>query len=195
MFRTVFLNAVVVRLSALGIVLTLASHRAEAQVVPIKVTGEGPAPMGMSIFGADSPHSSAGQATHLGRYSGDGIGNVLTFDPVHGSGTFRGRFTFVAANGDRLAVTYGDTRNGAREVGTFQVHDAGFGNIVVVFIAEFNPIPAECTGRFRDVIDGSFLMVAETSPFPLQIDESGFTPPFELTWEGEGWIEFGEGGQ
>src|SRR5262249_24291486 len=143
MFRTVFRNSLVVRLSALGIVLTIAGPREEAQVVPFKVTGEGPAPMGMSICGADSPHSSTGQATHLGRYSGDGVGNVLTFDPFHGSGTFRGRFTFVAANGDCLAVTYGDTRNGAREVGTFQVHDARLGNIVVVFIAEFNPIPAE----------------------------------------------------
>jgi hypothetical protein len=186
-------NAVVVRLSALGIVLTLASHRAEAQVEPFKVTGGGPAPMGLSILGADSPHSATGHATHVGRYSGDGVANVLSFDPSTGSGTFRGRYTFVAANGDRLACTYGDTRNGARQDGTFQVYDAGFGDIVVVFIAEFNPIPAECTGRFRDVVDGSFLMVAETDPFPLQIDEDGFTPPFDYTWEGDGWIEFQRG--
>jgi hypothetical protein len=187
-------KAVVVRLSALGIMLTLASHRAEAQVEPFKVTGRNQAPMGLSIFGADSPHSATGHATHVGRYSGDGVGNVLSFDPSTGSGTFRGHFTFVAANGDRLACTYGDTRNGARQDGTFQIHDAGFGNIVVVFIAEFNPIPSECTGRFRDVVDGSFLMVAETDPFPLQIDEHGFTPPFDFTWEGDGWIEFDRGG-
>ena len=195
MFRTVFLNAIVVRLSALGIVLTLATHRAEAQVEPFKVTGGGPAPRGLSIAGADSPHSATGHATHVGHYTGDRVANVLTFDPSTGSGTFRGSYVFVAPNGDRLACTYGDTRNGAREDGTFQVYDAGFGNIVVVFIAEFNPIPAECTGRFADVIDGSFLMVAMTDAFPLQINGDGFTPPFDYTWEGDGWIEFGGGGR
>jgi len=195
MFRTVFVNAVVVRLSALGIVLTLASHRAEAQVVPFKVTGGGPAPKGLSIFGADSPHSATGHATHVGHYTGDGVANVLTFNPANGSGTFRGSYTFVAANGDRLALTYGDTRNGAKQDGTFQVHDAGGGNITVEFIAEFNPIPAKCTGRFADVVDGSFIMIAMTDAFPLQINGDGFTPPFDYTWEGEGWIEFGKGDQ
>jgi hypothetical protein len=195
MLRTVLLNAVVVRLSAVLIVLTLAGHRAEAQVEPIKVTGGGPAPLGLSILGADSPHSATGHATHVGHYSGDGVANALSFDPATGAGTFRGCYDFVAANGDRLACTYGDTRNGAHQPGTFQVYDAGFGNVVVVFIAEFNPIPAECTGRFRHVVDGSFLMAALTDPFPLQIDQDGFTPPFDYTWEGAGWIEFRRGGR
>ena len=193
MFRTVFLNAVVVRLSALGIVLTLASHRAEAQVVPIKVTGEGPAPMGMSIFGADSPHSATGTASHLGKYSGDGIANVLTFDPLTGAGTFQGFFTFVAANGDKLVCTYGDTENGAQQVGQFQLFDAGEGNVTVVFIAEFNPVPELCTGRFANVIDGSLIMVAVTEPFVPQLDQDGFTPPFNYAWEGDGWLEFKKG--
>jgi hypothetical protein len=193
MFHTVR-NAVIVRLGALAIGLTLARHRAEAQVESFAVTSDGHAPMGLSIFGADSPHSATGRATHMRRYSGDGVANALSFDPATGSGTFKGRFVFVAGNGDRLACTYGDTSNGAKEVGTFQVYDAGYGNIVVAFIAEFNPIPSECTGRFQDVIYGSFLMLALTDPFPLQIDQNGFTPPFDYTWEGEGWLEFGEGG-
>jgi hypothetical protein len=74
------------------------------------------------------------------------------------------------------------------------VQDAGGGNVTVVFVAEFNPIPAECTGKFKDVIAGSFLMVAVTDPAPLEINGDGFTPPFDYTWEGDGWIEFGKGG-
>ncbi len=152
-----------------------------------KVTGGGPAPDGISLFGADSPQCSAtGNATELGKYSGDGVANAISFDPTTGSGTFHGSFVFVAANGDKLAFTYGDTDNGAKEVGTFQLADAGGGNVTVTFIAEFNPIPALCTGRFKDVIGGSFIMVAVTEPFALEIDAEGFSPPFNYTWEGEG---------
>jgi hypothetical protein len=99
---------------------------------------------------------------------------------------------FVAANGDQLAFTYGDRSNGAEQVGQFQLFDAGGGDVTVTFIAEFNPIPELCTGRFKNVIDGSFIMVAVTQPFALQLDENGFSPPFNYTWEGEGWIEFGK---
>jgi hypothetical protein len=59
-----------------------------------------------------------------------------------------------------------------------------------VFIAEFNPIPELCTGRFRNVVDGSLIMIATTEPFPLQIGANGYSPPFNYTWEGEGWLEF-----
>jgi hypothetical protein len=189
MFRILFPSASVVRLAA-AVVLALACQTANAQVVPFFVTGGGPAPEGLSPFGADSPHSATGVATELGRYSGNGIADVLSFDPSTGSGTFHGHFTFVAANGDKLACTYGDTSNGAKQVGEFQIHDAGGGEVYVVFIAEFNPIPAQCTGRFRKVIDGSFIMVAVTAPFVLTINEDGFTPPFDYTWAGAGWLEF-----
>jgi hypothetical protein len=60
----------------------------------------------------------------------------------------------------------------------------------VVFIAEFNPVPEDCTGIFANVIDGSFIMLAKTEPFALAVDEDGFTPSFRYTWKGEGWIEF-----
>jgi hypothetical protein len=192
MLRNALRNAVLVRLGVVGLLL-LAGHRAEARTEPFKVTGGGPAPLGLSVLGAESPHRATGGATFLGRYHGNGIANVLTFDPNTGSGTFRGTYTFVSANGDRLACTYGDTRNGARHDGTFQVYDAGGGNITVVFIAEFNPVPAQCTGRFRHVTGGSFLMVAVTDPFPLQINSDGFTPPFKYSWAGEGTLQFGQG--
>jgi hypothetical protein len=190
MNRFVLPSASVVRLTAIAVVLALACPAANAQVVPFKVTGGGPAPEGLSPFGADSPHSATGNATQLGKYSGNGVANVLSFNPITGAGTFHGSYTFVAANGDKLAFTYGDTANGAEQVGEFQLYPAGGGNVYVVFVAEFNPIPAECTGRFKDVIDGSFIMVATTEPFPLVLDQDGFTPPFDYTWQGQGWIEF-----
>ncbi len=148
MIRNVRLNRLV-PLAALAVVLTLACN-AQAQVKPFFVTGGGPAPDGLSIFGADSPHSATGNATLLGKYSGNGVANVLSFDPTTLSGTFEGYFTFVAANGDKLAMTYGNPDNGAEQVGTFQLFNAGGGNVVAVFLAEFNPIPSKCTGRLRE---------------------------------------------
>jgi hypothetical protein len=193
MVRSPQLKGVIAPLAALVAVLTLVCGSAQAQVKPFKVTGGGPAPEGLSVFGDDSPHSATGTATHLGKYSGDGIANVLTFDPLTGAGTFQGFFTFVAANGDKLVCTYGDTENGAQQVGQFQLFDAGEGNVTVVFIAEFNPVPELCTGRFANVIDGSLIMVAVTEPFVPQLDQDGFTPPFNYAWEGDGWLEFKKG--
>jgi hypothetical protein len=144
----------------------------------------------VSIIGADSPHSATGNATHLGKYSGNGTFNSLSFDPVAGSGTFHGVFTFVAANGDKLACTYGETGNGAEQAGVYQVVPVDDGKVIVVFLAEFNPVPSACTGKFKDVVDGSFLMLAVTEPFVLSLDEQFRSPPFHYDWVGAGWLEF-----
>jgi hypothetical protein len=178
-----------VTLAAFG----LAAGPAAAQVVPFEVTGGGPVPDGTSLLGADSRHSATGTATHVGKYSGDGIFNSLSFDPTTGGGTFHGKFTFVAKNGDRLACTYGDTDNGADQPGTYQAFPAGGNKVYVAFMAEFNPIPSECTGRFKTVVDGSFLMTAASDPFELSIDANGFTPPYRYRWEGSGWLEYKRG--
>jgi hypothetical protein len=171
----------------------LVAGSAGAQVEPWKVTGGGPAPDGASIFGADSPHSATGTATHMGKYSGDGVFNSLSFDPSTGAGTFHGTFTFVAANGDKLACTYGDRDNGARGAGTYQVYPVDATNVYIVFVAEFNPVPSNCTGNFKNVVGGSLVMVAVTEPFPLSIDADGFTPPFNYAWKGEGSLQFQRG--
>jgi hypothetical protein len=190
MIRNVRLDRLV-PLFAFIAVLTL-ECRAEAQVKPLKITGGGPAPEGLSIFGFDSPHTATGIATHLGKYSGNGVANALSFDPETLSGTFEGYFIFVAANGDKLAMTYGNPDNGAEQVGTFQLVDAGGGKVKAVFLAEFNPIPELCTGRFAKVVDGSLIMLAVSDPFALVVDEEGYSPPFDYTWEGKGWLEFEE---
>jgi hypothetical protein len=190
MIRNVRLHRLV-PLAAIIAVLILAC-RAEAQVKPLKITGGGRGPEGLSIFGFDSAHTATGNATHLGKYSGNGIANVLSFDPETLSGTFEGFFVFVAANGDKLAMTYGNPDNGAEQVGTFQLIDAGGSKVKAVFLAEFNPILDMCTGRFANVVDGSLIMLAESDPFALVVDEEGYSPPFNYTWEGQGWLEFEE---
>lgn len=189
MFRSMVSSRFVIRLTAAA-ALTLVCQAASAQVVPFKVTGGGTGPKGISPFGADSPHNASGQATQLGRYSSDGVFNALSLDFSTGYGTFHGVYTFVAANGDELAFTYGDIGNGADQEGEFQLYPADGGKVYAIFIAEFNPIPAQCTGRFKRVVDGSFIMVATSEPFALELDGEGFTPSFYYTWEGMGWIEF-----
>jgi hypothetical protein len=180
-----------VGLAALAAVLALAG-RAEAQVKPLKITGGGPVPDGISILGGDSPHRATGNATLLGKYSGNGVANSLSFDPETLSGTFEGYFIFVAANGDRLAMTYGNPDNGAEQVGTYQIVPLGGGMVQAVFLAEFNPVPSLCTGRFKKVVDGSLIMLAVSDPFPLVIDGEGYSPPFDYEWSGQGWLEFDE---
>ncbi len=192
MVRALFSGSAL-RIAAIA-VFSLSAMTADAQVKPLHITGSGPAPLGVSLFGADSPHSSSGNATLLGKYSGEeGVFNSLSFDPGTLSGTFQGSFVFVAANGDRLACTYGDTGNGADEPGEYQLFFVDETNVIAVFLAEFNPVPAECTGRFQKVVDGSLIMLAMSEPFPLAVNAAGFSPPFDYSWEGEGWLEFERG--
>ena len=174
-------------------VFGVAAGPARAQVVPWKVTGSGSFSEGVSPFGANSPHDAAGTATHIGKFSGDGVFNSLSFDPTTGGGTFHGVYTFVARNGDKLACTYGDTDNGADQVGAYQLYPTADGKVYVVFVAEFNPIPSECTGRFKNVVDGSLLVTAVSEPFELAIDANGFTPPFDFAAEGSGWLKYKRG--
>ena len=170
---------------AFSIALSLTAADANAENKPFKVSGGGTAPDGLSVFGYASPHNATGTATQLGEYSGNGSAEVLSFDQKTLTGTFQGSFVFVAANGDRLACNYGGP-------GTFTVTVAESGEATVEFIAVFTPDPAKCTGRFANVTGGSFLMIANTSPFELTLDAEGFTPPFDYTWEGEGSLEFSD---
>jgi hypothetical protein len=166
----------------------LAAPSADVRVVPFKVSGGGTAPDGLPVFpGGTAPHNATGTATYLGKYSGEGVFTLLRFTSAT-TGTFQGTFVFVAANGDRLAFNYG-----AVTPGTFTVLPASGGEVVVQFVADFTPDPAESTGRFATVTGGSFTMIATTAPFVLQPNDQGSTAPFPYTWVGEGWLEFGKG--
>jgi hypothetical protein len=171
---------------------------AEAQVEAFKITGGGIAPTGLPLPGQDPrQHWSVGNATHLGKYSGDG--SVATesdaFDPD--TGTIKGEFgggspyIFTAANGDKLVTYYGRVANGAAAPGTFELTIVGFtGNGDLIVTAEFKAefvVQPESTGKFAGVT-GSWIMIADTEPFVL-----GASDPVAYTWHGEGKLTFSHG--
>src|SRR5262249_23262551 len=119
MIRTARLHTVIVPLIALAASLALTSTRAEAQVKPFKISGGGPAPDGISLIrGTPAPHSATGNATELGNYTGEGFFQILDFtSPLTAEFSSAPNFVFVAANGDHLTMTYGDTNNGAKQPG------------------------------------------------------------------------------
>lgn len=166
------------------------SPSAEAQVKPFKITGGGIASQGIPVVpGTPAPHWATGHATELGNYYGEGQFQLLAFTgPATATFSSASDFVFVAANGDKLAFTYGDPANGAIQPGQVELSYVGDGQFVAVFVAEFNSVVAKCTGRFANVIGGSFIMVATTEPFVL-----GATDPVGYTWEGDGRIEFKAG--
>ncbi len=194
MLCTSWLRNVVVHVTTVVAVLTLACHSAEAQVKPFKITGDGVAPLGLPLPGQDArPHWIVGNATHLGRHSGAGTvqTDTATFHP---DGSITGEFgsgepfVFTGANGDILSCEYGRTEFGASTPGTFELIPVGPPGIyVAIFIAEFVPVSAECTGKFAGVT-GSWVMYAVTEPFLL-----GSTDPIDYSWEGNGTLKFKKG--
>jgi hypothetical protein len=92
-----------------------------------------------------------------------------------------------------LAFTYGDVNNGAARPGKMELFPVGDGSFIAVFVAEFNPVPAKCTGRFAKVVGGSFMMVAVSEPFSFDLDDpmDPRTTPFEYFWAGKGTLKFG----
>ena len=165
-----------------------------ARVLPFKIDGGGPAPNGLPLFQfGTGPHQATGTANYLGKYTGTGTFELgsLNISPTGAvSATFQGTFVFVAANGDRLAVTYGDGFSG---VLTGQVSADGTSVVGATFDAVFTPDPANSTGRFADVIGGGWRMIAHAQSISLISDVPGFTAPFNYTWSGEGSLVFGKG--
>ena len=186
------------RLMAVGLTLftlavVLAPGRAHAQTKPFKLTGGGTAPDGLPVFigGPPAPHDATGNATHLGKYTGDeGMFTLLSIDLTTLTGTFEGSFVFVAANGDRLKCNYRGNPN-IPGTGTFSGSLTPDGQVVMTFVQEFVPVPEESTGRFAKITGGSFIMVATSEPFPLVIGPEGYTPPFAYTGVGVGTLTFG----
>jgi hypothetical protein len=196
MFRNLRSNPMVLPLLTLAAALTLACHTAHAQVEPFKITGSGVAPIGLPLPGQDPrPHGSVGEATHLGRYTGEGTVRTdsAVFDPTtdHITGEFGSGspYVFTGADGDQLVCYYGRTDFGASEPGTFDltiVNVLADGSLVVeaLFIAEFVPVSDQCTGKFAGVT-GSWIMIATTEPFVL-----GSEDPINYSWHGEGSLTF-----
>jgi hypothetical protein len=186
------------RLIALAMVFALTAGKAEAQVKPFKISGGGIAPQGLPLPGEDPrPHWAIGEATHMGRYFGEGTfrnNNADFSDLPNGriTGTFESGspFVFTAANGDKLVCYYGRTDKNASQHGHYEltiVDVLGTGQLLVnaQFVAEFVVQPNESTGHFAGVT-GSWIMVAKSDkPFLLPS-----TDPLYYSWEGEGRLNF-----
>jgi hypothetical protein len=183
-------NLLIVSLTAWVLALVLTQGRAEAQVKPLKIKGGGPAPDGISLIpGTPAPHSATGNATELGNYTGAGFFQILDFTgPLTAEFSSAPNFVFVAANGDQLAMTYGDTNNGAKQPGQVTLVPNSDGSFTGYFVAEFNPDLPNCTGRFAKLTGGSLIMYAVSDPFFI-VGTS--TTPFTYTWQGSGTLTFG----
>src|SRR6267378_3155093 len=121
-------NRLVFHLAACVTLLALAGLRAEVRADPFKITGSGVAPSGLPLPGQEPrPHTIVGNATYLGRHTGEGTVKTdsAVFDPVTGHivGEFGSGspFVFKKANGDQLACNYGRTDLGASKPGTFDL--------------------------------------------------------------------------
>jgi hypothetical protein len=184
-------NLMIVTVTAWALAFVLTQGRADAQVKPLKITGGGPAPDGISLIpGTPSPHSATGNATELGNYTGEGFFQILDFTgPLSADFSSAPNFVFVAANGDRLAMTYGDTRNGAKEPGQVTLVPNSDGSLTAYFVAEFNPDLPNCTGRFAKLTGGSLIMYAVSDPIFI-VGTS--TTPFNYTWTGSGTLKYGK---
>jgi hypothetical protein len=174
-----------------AVTAALAHQNPDTQVAPFKITGSGFAPQGLpEVPGTTGSHTATGNATELGKYTGNGLLKLLSIDLATLTGTFKGEFTFVAADGDKLAMNYGANPNNPGRLALIPVAN---GQFVAVFVAEFTPDPALSTGRFANVIGGGFTMVAVSEPFNLSSGVPGYTTPFAYSWVGEGSLVFSNG--
>jgi hypothetical protein len=181
-----------VTLAVCTFALAVAQNQAQAQVKPFKIVGAGYAPDGIQLVpGTPAPHWAIGTATELGLYYGAGFFQILDYtSATTAEFSSAPEFVFKAANGDALAVTYGVVSNGASQPGEVTLYPQSNGSFTAVFVADFNPIPSQCTGRFANVTAGNFLMVAISEPFFL---EGATTTPFAYFWSGAGTLTFGKG--
>ena len=100
--------------------------------------------------------------------------------------TFQGKFVFEAANGDRLATTYGDGFSGRL---TGHLSADGTAVLNVKFDAFFRPDAENSTARLRAAVGGGWRMIARSDASLLD-GEAGFTAPFDYSWSGTGTLEF-----
>ena len=95
-------------------------------------------------------HSATGNATHVGKYSGDGLfelGSLVHLRrPGPSAARSGGSYVFVAANGDKLAFKYGTGFTGKV---TGQMSADGSAVTNVKFDAIFTLDRENSTGRFK----------------------------------------------
>ena len=159
----------------------------KAQTEPFDIIGAGIAPNGIPVTPDDPvPHWAIGVATDLGLYYGQGLFQIDAFtSPTTADFSSTVPFVFTGSDGGQLVCYYGRVDEGESSPGVATLYPQADGKFVAVFVAEFTPVYAECTGRFSKLIGGSFIMVATTEPFVL-----GSTDPVAYWWEGQGTLTF-----
>jgi hypothetical protein len=172
----------------------VAAKSANTVTVPFKLTGGGPADEGLPLFkGGKAAHTSTGTATHLGRHTGSGeftLESPIVVSPTgEASATFSGTYTFEAANGDLLVMTYG--AGGTGKV-TAQLSPDGLTATSVRFDAIFTVDGDASTGRFAGAT-GSFRMIATAESISLVGEKPGFSARFDYSWTGEGELTLKKG--
>ncbi len=160
-----------------------ATSLAAAQPKPFSVIGAGLVeyvPLPGDLY--HPKHFAIGTATTLGTYYGEGRVQTDRFTGPT-TGEFHSAVPFVFGNlkGDRLACTYGDVANGAAQPGQVEIFPQDDGRFIAVWLAEFVPVPALCTGKFKGV-KGSFMMLAVSEPFVV----GDTTTPVAYAWIGSG---------
>lgn len=180
-----------------------ASQQAVAQTVPFLIVGSGDIPEGLSLIPGESrPHTSVGYATSVGFHRGQGSVQIIDFlsqtTAAFKSGTPY-KFTSILNRRDTLACNYGtvDATPGASEPGSVTLYpvDPENGIFYAIFIAEFTPALAECTGKFSRLRDGNFLMYARTEPFQVVGADAVAVPSdadgiIQYSWIGVGSLRF-----
>jgi hypothetical protein len=149
MLRTRWLNAVIIPVAVLAAAL-ISANAAQAQVKPFFVIGGGVADYIPITPGVPVGHWARGEATDLGRYYAQGKFQLLQFTSQT-TAEFDSAVpcVFVGANGDKLVFTYGDTTNGAKHPGEVELFPLPSGEFIGVFVAEFNPAPANAPESSR----------------------------------------------
>jgi hypothetical protein len=180
-------------LVALFAVLVVACSPAQAQVKPFKIYGEGIATQGLPLPGQPArPHWIVGNATDLGLHHGAGTVATDSAD-FHPNGMVTGEFgsgspfVFENLHHEKLVCEYGRVEFGASTPGTFTlvpIPQLGPGAFVAIFVAEFIPVPAASTGKFKGVT-GGWNMIAVTAPFIL-----GASDPVLYWWVGDGSLTY-----
>ena len=177
---------------------------AEGVVVkPFRINGGGPAPDGLPLAPeVPGAHFASGIAKGLGKYDGAGefyLDNIEVSKDGEVTVTFHGTFVFTAANGDKLATTYGGDVNDPTGIltgqGIFSDPEPGEDPVLLAvenanFDAFFAPDPVNSTGRFRNVVGGGWQMIAKSESISISNPQSGFTDSFNYTWSGTGTLEY-----
>ncbi len=144
---------------------------------PFKVTGAGFVDKFPLIPGEEVPFTAVGNATNLGKYTGEGTVRLDAFtSPTTADFSSGVPFVFTGANGDQLAFDFA----GSVELTFIPNTDL----VTTKWTAEFTPVIGENSGKFANVSGGSFEMIAETGPVLL----TDVNIPF--SWNGEGELDY-----